>query len=377
MTFVFTGVVAGLMLMSAMTVAAPFTPTQDSAVLEQLPQTFFGDLDQLREAAAAAPQDARKAAALANAYYQLSRRESDPRYLGYAQAALLPWWTAADAPTPVLLARATILQSSHQFGRALADLDTVIGREPDNASAILVRATVKTVIGKYVDARNDCDRLANLVQHNYFLTCVAGILSTTGKATEARTALEQASGATADMRGLIASLLAEITARQGDGAAERHFRTALKEVPHDDYSLGAYCDWLLEQGRPAEVVSLVENQKRKDGMLLRLALAEKALGLKTAQASIAELAARFAASRARGDTVHRREESRFQLALNNDVQAALKLATENWDVQKEPADLLILAEAARASGDAVARDVVRSWLVDTKIEYPAVAELVK
>ena len=108
-----------------------------------------------------------------------------------------------------------------------------------------------------------------------------------------------------------------------------------------------------------------------------MALAQTALRLPEAEATVSILRSRFDASRARGDTVHRREEARFQLLLNNDTQAALRLAKENWNVQREPADLRILAEAAKAAGDAEARDTVRQWLAQTKLEYPAVAELVK
>src|SRR5437588_11570286 len=39
--------------------------------------------------------------------------------------------------------------------------------------------------------------------------------------------------------------------------------------------------------------------------------------------------------------VHIREEARFTLHLLNDPQTALKLAQENWQVQKESADLRI------------------------------------
>lgn len=381
---------AGLLLMTLAgfapvpAAAAPYLPADDGEALERLPSRTgleFRELDRLRAEAAARPGDAATAAALADGYYRISRREGDPRYLGYAQAALAPWWQAADAPTPVLVVRATILQSSHRFGQALADLGAAIAREPANARAILVRSSIRTVMGDYPQARADCARLLGLVQDLYVLTCAAGIESVNGNAAAARSALEQAfadaPGASADVRGLIASLLGEITARQGDSVAESHFKAALAADPRDLYTLAAYCDWLLDAGRPADVIPLVENEQRIDGMLLRLALAEQALGRATAAATIATLSARFDASRARGDTVHRREEARFQLVLNHDVAAALRLAAANWQVQREPADLRILAEAARAADDAAARAVVRQWLTATKLDYPAIAELVK
>jgi len=50
----------------------------------------------------------------------------------------------------------------------------------------------------------------------------------------------------------------------------------------------------------------------------------------------------------RGDVVHRREEARYRLALAGDPGGALALARDNWAVQREPADLRVLADAARA-----------------------------
>jgi hypothetical protein len=88
-----------------------------------------------------------------------------------------------------------------------------------------------------------------------------------------------------------------------------------------------------------------------------------------------ELADRFAAARRRGDTVHLREEARFRLDVENDIAVALALAKANWNVQREPADLRILAAAARASGDGEARKTVTDWLSSTRIEDVVVVAL--
>ena len=364
--------------------AQPFVPAGDAVVLEQLPDRSaadYRDLKRLRGLAQAAPGDIAAAVALADAYYRISRREGDPRYLGYAQAALMRWWKDAEAPVPVLVTRATILQSSHEFPRALADLDRAIAGDPSNARAILVRATVLSVVGNYREAKADCGRLLGLTRDIYVIICAAGIEAVTGRSRQAAEALERALAARPDQapetRAWIESLLGEIAERQGDAGAERHFLQALESDPQDLYTLGAYCDWLLAQRRPADVLPLLQDQQRVDGLLLRLALAQTALRLPEAEAAVATLRARFAASHMRGDTVHRREEARFQLALNGDAKAALRLALENWKVQREPADVRILAEAAQAMGDAGARQMVGQWLTATGLEYPAVAALAK
>lgn len=370
--------------LSASAAAAPFIPGDDGQVLERLPDRSapqYRDLKRLKAEASAAPNDVAAATALANAYYRISRSEGDPRFLGYAQAALTPWWKDAEAPSAVLVMRATILQSNHEFTRALADLDKAIARDARNVRAILVRATVLTVQGKYDEARTDCERLPGLAPDLYVVACTAGIDAVTGKAQSARAALERSlaamPNATPDVRGWFESLLGEIAQRQGDPAAEQHFRAALAADARDLYTLGALSDWLLDQQRAADVVPLVQNEPRVDALLLRLALAQKASRRPEAESSLTTLRARFDASRARGDTVHRREEARFQLQLNGSPQLALRLAQENWKVQREPADLRILAEAAHATGDTSARDTVREWLATTHLEYPAVATLVK
>jgi tetratricopeptide (TPR) repeat protein len=383
----FSGVVLRSFLLTlalaAPATAEPFIPTDEAQVLERLPNrgtAEYRELKVLKARAAAEPKNADAAVALADAYYGISRREGDPRYLGYAQAALTEWWKDPDAPTAVLVTRATLLQSNHEFLRALTDLDNAIQREPDNARAILARATISTVQGNYEKALADCNRLQGRTADTYALICAASVYALTGKADVAETALKHwlstLPDQARDARAWIGSLLGEIAQRNGGSEAEQHFRAALAADPRDLYTIGAYCDWLLEQGRASDVIPLVEQEQRVDGLLLRLALAQKALQMAEADTTVATLRARFDASRARGDTVHRREEARFQLVLNNDAKAALRLAQDNWNVQHEPADLRILAEVAHATGDASALEMVRQWLATTKLEYPAVAKLV-
>jgi hypothetical protein len=56
------------------------------------------------------------------------------------------------------------------------------------------------------------------------------------------------------------------------------------------------------------------------------------------------------------------------LSLLNAPAAALKLAEENWQVQKEPSDVRILLQAALAAHDTDAVDLVRDWLRDSRLE---------
>jgi len=363
--------------------AAPYLPTDDAQVLEHLPgrnTTQYRELKALQSAAARQPEDLSRAAPLAAAYIRASRTEGDPRFLGYAQAALGLWWKDPNAPTQALVLRATILQSSHQFDAAVADLDRVSQRDPRNAQAALTRATVLTVQGKYAQARKDCDHLFAMAPQIYATICVAAIDSVTGKSAAAYESLQQALTSLPRTDGTALAwgetLLGEIAHRRNDPAAERHFRAAMNAAGRDIYLLGAYADWLLDQRRPADVVALLQNETRVDALLLRLALAQKMLNRPEAAASIETLRARFDASHARGDTVHQRENARFEFALGNDPRSALPYALANWQVQREPADIRILAEAAVATNDVAGFAQVKRWLAETRLEYGALTVLV-
>ena len=367
--------------------AAPYTPKDGSAVIEQLPRRADATqiaLRGLRQQLDAAPQDLALASSLAQRYIALARSETDPRYLGYAQAALAPWWRQAAPPLPVRLLRATILQSTHHFDAALLDLDAVIAQEPANGQAWLTRATVLTVQGDYTKATAACARLSALTTQLVTVTCLANIASVTGRAASSERLLDmtlrRSAGAAPELESWALSLLAEMATRRGESTlAEARYKTALAQQPRDSYLLGAYADFLLDRQRPQDVVKLLKDQQRIDALLLRYALALQSLpGQQTAfLAAKAELAARFNAAMQRGDTVHQREQARFTLFLQRDVPAALQLAQKNWAIQKEVPDMRILLEAALAARSYGAAQPVLAWIAANGVEDEALQRLVR
>src|ERR1700758_449763 len=140
--------------------AAPFVPESDSQVLERLPfaasNPVLRRLRGLNGQLTRSPDNLPLAILVAQGYLELGRVTGDPRYGGYAQAALAPWWDAAEAPQEVLVLRATLHQRMHEFDVALADLATVLNANPRNVQARLMRATVMQVQGVYDTAREEC-----------------------------------------------------------------------------------------------------------------------------------------------------------------------------------------------------------------------------
>jgi len=352
--------------------AAPYIPANGQQVIETLPRRgdpVQQELRRLRSELNAKPQDLALATGVARRYIAMSRSETDPRYLGYAQAALAPWWWLSAPPPEVRLLRATLLQSTHQFNAALDDLKAVLAIEPNNAQAWLTLATVQTVQGDYAGATASCAHVSSLSIELVTVSCLANVATVTGRSASAERlldlTLERSSNAPADLQVWALTLMAEMAERRGDVVvAETRYRRALALSPRDSYLQGAYADFLLQQKRPEEVLVLLKDQSRIDALLLRQALALQQQGgqRQALAADIKELAARFDAAMLRGDTVHQREQARFELTLRHDPATALTLARKNWDVQKEPADVRIYLDAAMQARDTRAAKPALDWI---------------
>lgn len=358
--------------------ASPFLPTDDGLVLEQVPGARDASIQVLRQSNASLIQDRHNiklAEKVARLDIEQARKLGDPRFLGRAEAALALWPLAPDTPVAVLLLRAVILQSNHDFAGSIAALQRVVTAQPASAQAWLTLAAVHQAQADYRAALHDCGQFAS---HTLGLapdTCTASVMSLTGHAPLALRAITISLEQNAEevraspSTGVWAKTMAAETAeRLNDPSAERRYRDALAIDSTDPYLLGAWSDWLLDQNRPQEVMALLQDRTRIDPLLLRLTLAEQATGDARASGHVADLETRFEASRLRGDTVHRREEARFALSLQHRPAKALQLARANWDVQREPADARILLEAANAAGQPAAADPVRAWMRDNGVE---------
>jgi tetratricopeptide (TPR) repeat protein len=332
-------------------VAKPFLPTDDQQILAQLPAgTRHADVT----ARALAVDRLDVTVLLAQFYIEQARASGDLRFLGYAEAVLAPWVAKPAAVPAVLVLQATLQQSRHEFAAALATLDRSLLARPEDPQAWLTRATVLRVLGRYTEAKSACARFALHTDANISLICEQGIEGLAGHLASAYQAL--ARGATEGMmnpeRAWRLSELGEMAVRLGsDAEAEQDFRQALELNPHDFYVRAAYADLLLRGHREPEVLALLKGQESIEPLLLRLAIAQKQTRDPNFARSRETLRAAFSAEADRGEAVHRREQARFLLEVEQRPQDALAAAVANWAVQREPDDALVLIEAANAAGD--------------------------
>jgi len=360
--------------------AAPYRPTSDAQVLERLPQRpgdrDARELSALRAAAAKSPTNPVVVAQLAQRYFDLAMARGDPRYVGYAEALVARF--PAPLPASLLAVRGQLRQFGHDFDGALQDFASALALEPDLASAHAWRGAIFLVQAQYDRALAECMALDRLGRRSLHAGCLGLAQAYGGRLQEAQLTLQQALDGSSqpEQRLWLLTRLGEVAAWRAQPAqAERYYREALALGLDDGYLLAAWSDFLLDAGRPAEVIEWLSSWEASDPLLLRLAEAESALGRTEAARHLQVLEDRFAAARLRGDTTHRAEEARYRLRLRGDAEAALRLAVNNYRLQREPRDARILLEAATAAGDAQAAAAVKDWLRTSGFEDPRLRQL--
>ena len=363
-------VAAGLFLLCAAVpaLAVPIDPTRDDEVIEVLPAAAGnrGEERQMRKRLAATPDDAPLAVAVAKRYFDQAHESGDPRFAGLAMAALRAWPDPARAPADVLLMQATLQQYLHEFDAAVANLRLLLARPGGSRQpqAWLTLATVLRVQGEYSESDTACRSVIAAGASLYGSACLAENAALRGEVAAARQNFDSllvdprlAAGA----RGWLTTSLAELEERDGrTAAADAAYRAVMRSAP-DTYARIAYADFLIAQKRPAEALTVLKDEARTDAVLLRLAIAGTLARSKGAARDVAEMRERIALANERPDAriFHGREQAMFALFVDGAADAAVALARGDLTQQREPLDLLVFAQAARASGQAGAIEEAR------------------
>lgn len=348
--------------------AVPITPTRDDEVIDVLPAVSGNRAEErrMRKLLASRPRDPALALAAARRYLDQAHELGDPRFAGMAMSAIASWTDEATMPDDVLMMRATLQQYLHEFDASVRSLERLLARPSGVArpQAWLTLATVRRVQGRYGDSDVACREVARAGSSLYGNACLAENIGLRGDFDKARATfgslLLNASLPVAAKAWLLTSL-AELEERAGQAsAADKAFRASLA-LEGGDYTTQSYADFLIEQKRPGEALKLLEGRVRSDTVVLRLAIAGVQAGAASAAADVAEMRDRIALANQRPDAkvFHGREQAMFALAVEHQPQLALERARGNVAQQREPLDLLVFAQAARASGEPAAIDQAR------------------
>lgn len=338
-----------------------YVPSDDDTVLEVLPKSLWGTRDQLvsfQTRLKESPNDALLAYQVAVFFIEAGDHGADPRFYGFARAALAPWWQTRTIPPPILRLRAKLKEKEHRYDEAIEDLQYLIRLRPRDAQAAIELTNLYRLRGDYEQVQRSIRKLTRFATVLPVAIARIPYMGLTGQASKAASELEQLSPefeskfpATMTWVRMTQAELAEIQGQLDD--AEGFYRIAMED-PRPSLSLKrAFADLLIKLGKNDEAIKLVENDLADEGALLMAAIAAKNIGDQARSSSwTKQLENRFEETRQRGDQPHGRFVARCLLDLVNDPDAALKEASKNWRQQKELVDSRLVLRAAIAAGRA-------------------------
>jgi tetratricopeptide (TPR) repeat protein len=185
---------AALVLLAALHAqAAPFTPASDAEVVERLPgatDPALRGVDSLRKQLAARPNDNALRLDIARRYFDLAMAQGDPRYVGYAQAAIGPLAQATPNDARYWLVRGQLQQYSHDFTGAMESLGKASQLDANAVEPVAWRAAIDMVQARYADAENECRRLTAIADVLFARGCSAYVQAATGQLQQAYDGLQ-------------------------------------------------------------------------------------------------------------------------------------------------------------------------------------------
>lgn len=383
-------ITSGVVMFGALSVLAiaaePYIPSSDAEVLETLPKYLLSGRDELttlRRELANAPKHESTAVDVASRFMQLGGQSGDPRFFGYARAALRPWWEIESPSPQILKLRAKLYEKEHRYDAALTDLKRLLAKQPRDAQAWIEVANINRVLGRYEDAKKACASLSEFAGPVPICLCRAPLQFATGEAQAAYDSLEailplaqQQFPSTVQFILTMQSQISQSLGRIED--TERYLRNGLFSNPIDNYLMRSYADFLLDNDRADEALRLLKDHTNDNGILLRAAIAARRVGdEKLARDWTQRLENRFEEIRLRGSEPHGRFESRFELELKDNPHRALALALANWQKQKENRDTRNVLEAALAANEPDAAKPVLDFLTKYSNEDVLLRELAR
>jgi tetratricopeptide (TPR) repeat protein len=367
-------------LFASLTAAAePYHPQSADVVLLRLRAPSIPSADSIES----------KGARLAAATHEmaLGRANLDERHFGRAEALLLRSLECitrtgdrvelgrcdADSQTTrLLIAYADVLQHGHDFANAERALDVVLSRDGASAQARLMRASIRLARGEPRQALADCSRLVPIADSLTATACIAQSISLMGRLTEAvelLTGILEKHQARDAQSAWALGILAELLERQGHAArAIAAIERALSADPGNVALRIQASDLSLRQGRAERATELLAPLPPAEAVVLRRAMAARALRQPQADALREKWRALVATSRQLQSSAHERDIAIGELYLMNRPTVALQFALANWAKSRDIDAARILLFAARAAGQSVAAAPASKWLDAHNVE---------
>lgn len=328
------------------------------------------------------PLDQAAALAYARAVFLIGLTEGDLRWYGSAKAALQPWWTATSLPADGFFLRGLVKQGFHDFAGGLTDISQAIALDEARPEFWSWRFALHLLVSNMDAARQDCVTIGRLFGANELEVCQAILQYRSGQAGQAAARFKQLV-ALPDYAGPLAQDWLRLhwgealrTAGQYE-AAIQVWQVQLSKRPGAHPIRLALAELLNAQGRPAAAKRVANVASPSDALLVQSLLASRGLKDPDTERLAGQVADRFDSQALRKEALIERPQMVFLIQYGHNVQAGLAMALANWRDQQEPADAVLLLEAALLANQPKAGTGVIEWMRKTGYTEPALSALVQ
>jgi tetratricopeptide (TPR) repeat protein len=343
-------------------------------------------LRQLDQAWRAHPEDLNASLAYARAVFTLGLSEGDLRWFGSAKAALQPWWVAEDLPADGLFLRGLVKQGFHAFDAGLQDINKAIALAPRRAEFWSWRFALHLLLADMASAQQDTQEMQRLFGAEEADVYRAVLLYRTGQPLVAVQMLSRAARSPnyqdASSQDWLGFHLGEAHRVAGQPAlAIAVWNERLKVSAQSHLLRLSLAELLNQQGRFVQAKAMAMNRRDlgslTDALLMQALLACRGLNDADETRLASQMAARLKAQALRQESLIERPKLIYQIAYGQDMAAGLALSIENWQLQKEPPDALLFAQAALALAQPRAAEPVVIWAGKTGYTDPQLKQLIR
>ena len=316
----------------------------------------------------------------ARAVFLLGLTEGDLRWYGSAKAALQPWWGTTTLPADGHFLRALVKQGFHDFKGGIDDLSAAIAIDPSQPEYWSWRFSLHLLTSNMPAARADCDAIGQRFGANEGQACAATLLYRTGQAQQAIALLNR---------------LVDLPDYQGPFTQDwlryhqgEAYRTAgqyaqaiavwekhVQARPNSHLVKLTLTELLNQQGQFAMAKRYADAASPTDALLVQALLASR--GLKDGDTQrLADLFENRMNNQAlRGESLIERPTMVYLITYGRDVAQGLQLAADNWSTQNEPADAVLLVQAALKANQPKRAEPVLGWMKTTGYTDPVLKAL--
>ena len=289
----------------------------------------------------------------AEAYLKYANNIGKSYLYGLAQSELQPFMNDSNNPQ-LWLTWARIQQHKHQFDQAIISLNKVLAYDKKNINANLLMARIYLIKKQHKLAKSFCLKLMDSAVLNTMNICLLEVMSYAGKLSESYKNLSALMQQQVDdtHKSWLSLILADMAYRL---SLFKQAEQWLDDFPLDENTsyLSEWADIKLLLIKPFVVQSKLERLAQgllslEDGLLLRLALAEKQINLlenKQHNKWQQRMKQRVKLRELRQDKHHASDLARYYLDIEANQEKALYWANINWQQAQEYKDLMLLNRA--------------------------------